>query len=167
MCNHLISVHLVLICANELWPHMQRSGNSIKQTLSPLESCGWTYALFWGQKQPFPVTWETTFYKEGAWDRPVLTGRQELVTLWKLQGIGLVKMRSDRILICLSLLCRHTDVKGKRRGCVVAGAGVIGPSRLIEKLEGKKRAIYPLIALNEFLFHFHRALWSNKLFKTY
>lgn len=136
MCNHLISVHLLLICANELRPHMQRGGNSIKQTLSPLEGCGWTYALFWGQKQPFLVTWGTTFYK-GAWDRPVLTGRQELVTLWKLQGIGLVKMRSDRILICLSLLCRHTDVKGKRRGCVVAGAGVIGPSRQIEKLEKK------------------------------
>lgn len=33
--------------------------------------------------------------------------------------IGQVKMRSDRILICLSLLCRHTDVKGKRGGGVV------------------------------------------------
>lgn len=86
---------------------------------------------------PFRVTWEATFYKEGAWDRPVLTGRQELVTLWKLQGIGLVKMRSDRILICLSLLCRHTDVKGKRRGCVAVGPVVIRPSRLIEKLEKK------------------------------
>lgn len=73
--------------------------------------------------------------------------------MWKLQGIGLVKMRSDRILICLSLLCRHTDVKGKRRGCVVVGAGVIRPSSLIEKL-GEKREICPLIASNEILFHF-------------
>lgn len=38
-------------------------------------------------------------------------------------------MRSDRILICLSLLCRHIDVKGKRRGCVVVGAAVIMPSQ--------------------------------------
>lgn len=37
--------------------------------------------------------------------------------------IGLVKMRSDRILICLSRLCRHTDVKGKRRGVCWGGSG--------------------------------------------
>lgn len=40
--------------------------------------------------------------------------------------IGQVKMRSDRILICLSRLCRHTDVKGKRReevGAVWWGGG--------------------------------------------
>lgn len=37
--------------------------------------------------------------------------------------IGLVKMRSDRTLICLSRLCRHTDVKGKRRGGVWWGCG--------------------------------------------
>lgn len=37
--------------------------------------------------------------------------------------IGLVKMRSDRILICLSRLCRHTDVKGKRRGVWWGGSG--------------------------------------------
>lgn len=110
---------------------------AIKHTLTPWEGWEWRQAWCRGHKRPFRVTWGTTFYTEGAWDRPVLTGRQELVTLWKLQGIGLVKMRSDRILICLSLLCRHTDVKGKRRGCVVEGAGVIRPSRLIEKL-GKK-----------------------------
>lgn len=48
-------------------------------------------------------------------------------------------MRSDRILICLSLLCRHTDVKGKRRGCVAVGAAVIGPSRLIGKIKKEKK----------------------------
>lgn len=71
-------------------------------------------------------------------------------------------MRSDRILICLSLLCRHTDVKGKRRGCVAVGAAVIRPSRLIGKLKKKKkqekREIYQLIASPEFMFHFLHVL---------
>lgn len=50
--------------------------------------------------------------------------------------IGLVKMRSDRILICLSLLCRHTDVKGKRKE---GGAVVIRLSRLIGELKKRKK----------------------------
>lgn len=143
VCNHLISAHLLVISANELRPQMQRGGTSEQSSnpwhLGKVEKEG-RQAWCRGHERPFGVTWGTTFYTEGAWDRPVLTGRQELVTLWKLQGIGLVKMRSDRILICLSLLCRHTDVKGKRRGCVVVGAGVIRPTsdRETRKKEGKK-----------------------------
>lgn len=54
--------------------------------------------------------------------------------------IGLVKMRSDRILICLSLLCRHTDVKGKRRGVWRGGTGyqALTSDRETEKKRKKK-----------------------------
>lgn len=68
--------------------------------------------------------------------------------------IGLVKMRSDRILICLSQLCRHTDVKGKRRVVCWGGSGyqAFMSDREAEKKEERK--IYQLIASPQFLFHF-------------
>lgn len=53
--------------------------------------------------------------------------------------IGLVKIRSDRILICLSLLCRHTDVKGKRRGVWWGGSGYLAFTSDRETEKGKKR----------------------------
>lgn len=81
--------------------------------------------------------------------------------------IGLVKMRSDRILICLSLLCRHTDVKGKRRevwwwgwGWWGSGYQAFTSDRKTEKKE--KRKIYQLIASPQFLFHFLHVLYCKK-----
>lgn len=79
--------------------------------------------------------------------------------------IGLVKMRSDRILICLSLLCRHTDVKGKRRGVWRGGSGyqAFTSDRGEEKKKKKeKRKIYQLIASPQFLFHFLHVLYCIK-----
>ncbi len=63
--------------------------------------------------------------------------------------IGLVKMRSDRILICLSRLCRHTDVKGKRRGVWWGGSGyqAFTSDRETEKKK-KERFISWLLRLN-------------------
>lgn len=63
--------------------------------------------------------------------------------------IGLVKMRSDRILICLSRSCRHTDVKGKRRGVWWGGSGyqAFTSDRETEK-KRKKRFISWLLRLN-------------------
>ncbi len=63
--------------------------------------------------------------------------------------IGLVKMRSDRILICLSRLCRHTDVKGKRRG-VWRGCSGYQPFTSDRETEKKKkeRFISWLLRLN-------------------
>lgn len=138
-CNHFISVLLMLISENELRLYIQR-GENWEQSSTPRHPGkveGRMHASE-DRNSPFSVTWETKFYKEGARDCPVLAGRQELVTLWKLQGIGLVKMRSDRILICLSLLCRHTDLKGTKRGWAGVGAVVIRPSRLIGKTRKKK-----------------------------
>lgn len=54
--------------------------------------------------------------------------------------IGLVKIRSDRILICLSLPCRHTDVKGKRGGGAWwGGSGYQAFTSDRETEKGKKR----------------------------
>lgn len=76
--------------------------------------------------------------------------------------IGLVKMRSDRILICLSRPCRHTDVKGKRRGVWWGGSGyqAFTSDRKTEKKE--KRKIYQLIASPQFLFHFLHVLYCKR-----
>lgn len=78
--------------------------------------------------------------------------------------IGLVKIRSDRILICLSQLCRHTDVKGKRReGGGWGGSGYQAFTSDRETGEKKeKREIYQLIASPQFLFHFLHALYSKR-----
>ena len=78
--------------------------------------------------------------------------------------IGLVKMRSDRILICLSRLCRHTDVKGKRRGVWRGGSGYqpFTSDREAEKKKKEERKIYQLIASPQFLFHFLRVLYCKR-----
>lgn len=90
--------------------------------------------------------------KKGDWDCPVRNVRQEACHL--VEGaesrIGPAKMRSDRILICLSRLCRHTDVKGKRRGGRGGCGGVAAVIRLsclIGKLK-KERFISWLPRLN-------------------
>lgn len=64
--------------------------------------------------------------------------------------IGLEKIRTDRILICLSSLCRHTDVKGKRRGMWWGGTGyqAFTSDRKREKKKEKKRFINWLLCLN-------------------
>lgn len=64
--------------------------------------------------------------------------------------IELVKIRTDRILICLSQLCRHTDVKGKRRGMWWGAGGyqAFTSERVRKKGKGK---IYQLIASPQFL----------------
>lgn len=61
--------------------------------------------------------------------------------------IRAVKIRSDRILICLSLLCRHTEVKGE-------WGFVIRLQRLIEETVKKKKKIPQPIGSLQFLFHF-------------
>lgn len=76
--------------------------------------------------------------------------------------IGLVKMRSDRILICLSQPCRHTDVKGRRRGVWWGGSGYRAFTSDRETEKKEKRKIYQLIASPQFLFHFLDVLYCKR-----
>lgn len=77
--------------------------------------------------------------------------------------VGLVKIRTDRILICLSQLCRHIDVKGKRRGMWWGGSGYQAfTSDRVRERKKEKGKIYQLIALPRFLFHFLHVLYCKR-----